>query len=109
MVRKQGGTTPAPDTVRDALLSALPPDLAARSKLLLAVDQFEEFRASPDAAAYVEILLHLAKPGDPRIRIILTMRLDYYFACASSPRCTIAWRSTDVAPACCSTACRASI
>src|SRR5919205_1239557 len=55
------------------------------SKVLVVVDQFEEFRTSPQAAAYVAVLLRLATPGDDRIRVVLTMRRDYLYACDSFP------------------------
>jgi len=49
------------------------------------VDQFEEFRTSPQAAAYIAALLRLVTPGDERIRGVLTMRRDYLYACDSFP------------------------
>ena len=49
------------------------------------MDQFEEFRTSPQAAAYVAALLRLTSPGDDRIRVVLTMRRDYLYACDSFP------------------------
>jgi hypothetical protein len=44
-------------------LSGAPKDPDRRSKILLVVDQFEEFRTSAQAATYVTALLRLAMPG----------------------------------------------
>lgn len=55
------------------------------SKVLLVVDQFEEFRTSQQAAAYATALLRLATPGDDRIRVVLMMRRDYLYICDSFP------------------------
>ncbi len=85
MVRPKADTSPSPDAVRDALLSSLPADIAGRAKFLVVVDQFEEFRTATAAGDYVAALLRLAAAGDDRIRVVLTMRRDYYFACASFP------------------------
>jgi hypothetical protein len=49
------------------------------------VDQFEELRASPDALTYADTLASLAPEGDDTIRIVLTMRRDYYYLCNSFP------------------------
>ena len=46
------------DKVRDAVLSGAPKLMGRPSKVLVVVDQFEEFRTSPQAAAYVEALRH---------------------------------------------------
>jgi formylglycine-generating enzyme required for sulfatase activity/energy-coupling factor transporter ATP-binding protein EcfA2 len=76
--------TRQPDKVRDAVLAGAPIDPAARpTKILIIVDQFEEFRTSPDAASYATTLLHLAAPDDDRIRVVLTMRRDYQYICDS--------------------------
>ena len=77
--------TRQPDKVRDAVLSGTPKDPLRPSKVLLVIDQFEEFRTSPQASAYVSALLRLATPGDDHIRVILTMRRDYYYTCHSFP------------------------
>lgn len=77
--------TRQPDKVRDAILSGAPKDTHHLSKVLLVVDQFEEFRTSPQAASYATTLLHLARPGDDRIRVVLTMRRDYLYICDSFP------------------------
>jgi energy-coupling factor transporter ATP-binding protein EcfA2 len=77
--------TRQPDKVRDAVLSGAPKDPGRPSKVLVVVDQFEEFRTSPQAAAYVAALLRLATPGDDRVRVVLTMRRDYLYACDSFP------------------------
>jgi formylglycine-generating enzyme required for sulfatase activity len=72
-----------PDTVRDAVLSGAPKATGKPSKILIIVDQFEEFRTSPEAASYAATLLHLAAPGDDSIRVVLTMRRDYLYICDS--------------------------
>jgi hypothetical protein len=77
--------TRQPDKVRDAVLSGAPKDPGRPTKVLVISDQFEEFRTSPQAAAYVAALLRLATPGDDRVRVVLTMRRDYLYACASFP------------------------
>jgi formylglycine-generating enzyme required for sulfatase activity len=71
------------DKVRDAVLAGAPKDPERPSKILVVVDQFEEFRTSPQAAAYATTLLHLAAPGDDHIRVVLTMRRDYLYICDS--------------------------
>jgi WD40 repeat protein len=77
--------TRQPDKVRDAVLSGAPKDPARQSKVLVVVDQFEEFRVSPQAGVYASALLRLATPGDDRVRVVLTMRRDYLYACDSFP------------------------
>jgi hypothetical protein len=78
-----------PDKVRDAALSGAPKNPGGPTKVLVVVDQFEEFRTSPQAAAYVAALLRLATPGDdPRTRVVLTMRRDYLYVCDSFPDLT---------------------
>jgi hypothetical protein len=77
--------TRQPDKVRDAILSGAPKGWSRPTKVLVVVDQFEEFRTAPHAAAYVATLLCLAKPGDDRIRLVLTMRRDYLYTCDSFP------------------------
>jgi formylglycine-generating enzyme required for sulfatase activity len=72
-----------PDKVRDAVLSGAPKATGKPSKTLIVVDQFEEFRTSPEAASYAATLLHLATPGDDSIRVVLTMRRDYLYICDS--------------------------
>jgi len=66
-------------------IEKIPKDPDRPSKILLVVDQFEEFRTSPQAATYVTALLRLAMPGDDRIRVVLTMRRDYLYICDSFP------------------------
>ena len=75
--------TKQPEKVRDAVLWGAPSDPHTPTKTLIVVDQFEEFRTSPDAADFVAALLRLAEPGDDRIRVVLTMRRDYYYLTAS--------------------------
>ncbi len=71
------------DKIRDAVLTSSRPDGARPCKVLLIVDQFEELATSPDAKGYINALLRLADPADDRIRVVLTMRRDYYYLCAS--------------------------
>jgi hypothetical protein len=71
--------------VRDALLSTAPTEPRLETKVLLVVDQFEELRASPDAVTYADTLARLAPEGDDTIRVVLTMRRDYYYLCNSFP------------------------
>jgi hypothetical protein len=66
------------EQVRRALWCDLPPD---RTRVLLLVDQFEELVTIADPAQrepFVRLLLALADPRDPRARVVLTMRRDYY-------------------------------
>jgi energy-coupling factor transporter ATP-binding protein EcfA2 len=74
-----------PEKVRDAVLSGAPKETSRPTGVLVVVDQFEEFRTSTQAVAYVAALLRLATPGDDRIRVMLTMRRDYLYACDSFP------------------------
>ena len=74
-----------PSKVRDALLSSTPTAPGLATKVLLVVDQFEELRASLAAAAYTDMLLALALDGDDTIRVVLTMRRDYYYLCSQFP------------------------
>ena len=71
--------------VRDAILSTAPAEPRLKTKVLLVVDQFEELRASPDAVTYADTLASLAPEGDDTIRVVLTMRRDYYYLCNSFP------------------------
>src|SRR3954447_22396357 len=67
-----------PDQVRRALWCDLPPE---RTRVLLLVDQFEELVTIAEPAErepFVRLLLALADPNDPRARVVLTMRRDYY-------------------------------
>jgi WD40 repeat protein len=74
-----------PSKVRDALLSTAPTEPRLETKALLVVDQFEELRTSPDAVTYAETLASLAPEGDDTIRVVLTMRRDFYYLCNSFP------------------------
>jgi WD40 repeat protein len=85
LVRQTGrlsGTPRDPAVVRDALLSCVPPGATGAARVLLLIDQFEEIATSPDAKEYVDLIVAL---GSDRIRVVLTMRLDYYYLCASFP------------------------
>src|SRR4051812_24411052 len=74
-----------PDQVRRALWCDLPPD---RTRVLLLVDQFEELVTIAEPAErepFVRLLLALADPDDPRARVVLTMRRDYYNLVSTFP------------------------
>ena len=74
-----------PDQVRRALWCDLPPD---RTCVLLLVDQFEELVTIAEPAErelFVRLLLALADPRDPRARVVLTMRRDYYNLLSAFP------------------------
>src|SRR5512132_2714557 len=74
-----------PDQVRRALWCDLPPD---RTRVLLLVDQFEELVTIAEPAErepFVQLLLALADPNDPRTRVVLTMRRDYYNLVSAFP------------------------
>jgi Novel STAND NTPase 1/WD domain, G-beta repeat len=74
-----------PDQVRRALWCDLPPD---RTRVLLLLDQFEELVTITEPAErepFVRLLLALADPNDPRGRVVLTMRRDYYNLISTFP------------------------
>lgn len=71
------------DRIRDALLASSGLDGTLPCETLLVVDQFEEIATSPDAKDYVSALLRLADPAADQVRVVLTMRRDYYYLCAS--------------------------
>ncbi len=74
-----------PDQVRRALWCDLPPD---RTRVLLLVDQFEELVTITEPAGrepFIQLLLALADPNDPRARVVLTMRRDYYNLVSNFP------------------------
>ena len=60
------------------------------TKLLLAVDQFEETfvacRDELERAAFMDALAGAAQRHDSRVAIVLALRADYYGACAAHPR-----------------------
>ncbi len=73
-----------PAAFRDGLIEGAPVD----AKILLVVDQFEElFTLGPesDRGPFVDALMAAAAPNDDRIRVVLTMRRDYYNLCADFP------------------------
>jgi roadblock/LC7 domain-containing protein len=75
-----------PAEVRRALWCDLPPD---RTRVLLLVDQFEELVTIAEPAErepFVRLLLALADPNDPRARVVLTMRRDYYNLVSTFPK-----------------------
>jgi hypothetical protein len=80
---RAGGLSRSVDRVRDALLSSAPASVTRPCKILFVVDQFEELATSPDAGEYVRVLLRLADPQDDQVRVVITMRRDYYYLCAS--------------------------
>jgi hypothetical protein len=74
-----------PAQVRRALWCDLPPD---HTRVLLLVDQFEELVTIAEPAErepFVRLLLALADPHDPRARVVLTMRRDYYNLVSTFP------------------------
>jgi WD40 repeat protein/DNA-binding SARP family transcriptional activator len=77
------------DGTKDPLSSALA-RLEPETKLLLAVDQFEEtFAACRDElerAAFMDALADATRCHDGRVAIVLALRADYYGACAAYPR-----------------------
>jgi hypothetical protein len=76
--------TGQPGPVRDALRMAAPAD----ARILLIVDQFEELftLSDPDtASAFAKALVGMVDPADDRIRIVMTLRLDYYHLCSGVP------------------------
>lgn len=64
--------------------------VAADSRLLLCIDQFEElFTACEDVVERVTFLDELAAPatrGEPRYLAVLALRADFYEACAAHPQ-----------------------
>jgi WD40 repeat protein/DNA-binding SARP family transcriptional activator len=64
--------------------------LEPETRLLLAVDQFEETfaacRDEPERAAFIDALADGAERDDGRVVIVLALRADYYGACAAHPR-----------------------
>lgn len=74
-----------PDRVRRALWCDLPPE---RARVLLLVDQFEELVTVAEPSQrepFVRLLLALAERNDPRARVLLTMRRDYYNLVSAYP------------------------
>ena len=73
-----------PARVKDAVQMAAP----SGAKVFLVVDQFEELFTLADAASqipFAQTIVALANEIDDRIRIVLTMRLDYYHLCSDVP------------------------
>lgn len=75
-----------PSETAYALRCDLPPD---RTDTLLVIDQFEELltQSTPqDAAAFANLILALADPGaQRRVRIVLTVRADYFNLISAHP------------------------
>jgi len=74
-----------PGQVRDALREIAPAD----AKLLLVIDQFEELWTLTPAelrAQFVDLLLTLAPPDDFAMRVVATMRRDYFNLCRELPK-----------------------
>jgi hypothetical protein len=74
-----------PDKVRSAMRCDLP---AAATRVLLVVDQFEELvtlTRKAERALFADLLLALADPADDRVRVVLTMRRDYYNLLSAAP------------------------
>ena len=77
------------DGTEDPISTALA-RIEPETRLLLAVDQFEEtFAACRDErerAAFIEALVDGVHRDDGRVVIVLALRADYYGACAAHPR-----------------------
>ena len=60
------------------------------SRLLLAIDQFEELfalcRSEEERTAFIDNLLSAASEADGPVLLIITLRADFYAHCASYPR-----------------------
>ncbi|MEO1090949.1 MAG: serine/threonine-protein kinase [Pseudomonadota bacterium] len=86
-----GGATPIPlsDFVaRPTLARHLAHGGESREPVVLCVDQFEECftLTTPDQrAGFVQALSALTDPADSRVRLVLTVRADFYAACARVP------------------------
>ena len=69
--------------IKDALHYAA----GGESKIMLVVDQFEELFTLADigaGAAFADMLASIADPVDDSIRVVLTMRWDYYHLCSAA-------------------------
>ena len=58
------------------------------AEILLVIDQFEELFTLADAAdqkPFADTVLALADPKDTSLRVVLTMRWDYYHLCSTIP------------------------
>jgi WD40 repeat protein/DNA-binding SARP family transcriptional activator len=77
------------DETEDPISTALE-SLEPETKLLLAVDQFEEtFTACRDErerGAFMDALADAGPRHDRRVTVVLALRADYYGACAAHPR-----------------------
>jgi WD40 repeat protein len=74
-------------SIKDAIHLSGPS--GATAKTLMIVDQFEELFTLADAdgqAAFADVLVSLADSADDAIRIVLTMRWDYYHLCSNTPQ-----------------------
>ena len=61
---------------------------AAHTPCLLCIDQFEElFTLAPpaDRQRFVDALSAMADPADSKVKIVLSLRADFYAACADIP------------------------
>jgi TIR domain len=71
-----------PGVARRALRCQLPPE---STRVLLVIDQFEELFTQGTASrrdAFIEHLLRLIDPEDLRLRVVATMRNDYFNLCS---------------------------
>lgn len=81
------------------LRERLAEELTGHSTCVLVVDQLEEvFTHYPaeERAALVEGLLELADRSDGRVRLLLSVRADFYGRCAEHPRLAAALRNDQV-------------
>ena len=64
--------------------------LGNEARLLLVVDQFEEVfalcRSEEERASFIENLLTASSETGGRVMVVITLRADFYDACASYPR-----------------------
>lgn len=104
LAQSPGATTGTPSgtigpddlMARPALARRLAHPTGSEPPLVLCIDQFEElFTLSPPAQrkAFIEALSAMTDPADARVRVVLTVRADYYASCAQMP--WLAERFTD--------------
>ncbi len=84
------GTTVSIDDLleRPTLARRLGPGQHDGQSLLLCIDQFEElFTLAPSAQrqAFAEALSAMTDPADSQVRVVITVRADFYGACALLP------------------------
>jgi WD40 repeat protein len=77
-----------PRTLHSFAKEVLSPEIDCR--LLLVVDQFEEVfalcRSEEERASFIENLLTASSEPDGSVMVVITLRADFYAACASYPQ-----------------------